>query len=1711
MLVVAVAGSIVPDAGSSEAETQAVGNKNSSNMELRCFEPTEPQKGRKTFSTVHTEESSGLLRVGGLFDKGFQGGEIERETRANALVFSADGSRLAVGGESRTLHLIDATKPKGESEEQEISFDAKINACAFSPCGDILAVGLADCKLVLFDMTSLTEMYTIDQQGAVLACAFSRDSRVVAVGGMDERLTLWNVSTKAVVRIFDRVASFAESESGQCRVLSCAFPPPCVWAKAPPGEQRGAGPLIVSGGGGGDGFSTDNSAGRAIQKDAGIGAGVELYDILAKGAAKLPPVLARVVKDDSKKASEREQALIKIDPKELPYHMTPKGRELATALSTVRFCAEPEDFEWEAFECRGNTLTVKDDSRLTLYDLSEKERTSCEAAGANEKEPKEPKEREHFCVQAAKKAAGKLSRESASVLSVSLTADGQRQVIGTNNHEEENQILTVWDAKRGCRLTLTMNDDVETVKVATAAKPEKAKKDMKKKEGGEEADKEREATQMSEAAQSVAGDASKRAAFASAGAAKGKAKADKAKSFRSAEPVDLVKELNFRAVRTCSFTDDGALLVVGGEKKQRKGGLALFAKRACICNSGDEARCRCAAYHLVQSEGIGGAPATAAAGGGGGGGSSGGSKQRSAAEADSLLARERKVNTAKFFRMTTTDAYTEPDTTRYLLAAGGDDNALEIIDITVCKVVDTTKDSGGSGTGAEAAGAGEEEKRPAAKKAAGARPAGKTRPPLGLTAKITPGKEEWKTVLKVKGRVLTCSFSRDGQVLALGDSAKRLTLFSAVNGKFGEFDHANSTSLPSDGEVRSVDFAPDGAPVLAFGGTDEKVTLYDYRSAVNKHAFHLHSPVNTARFSPDGVILAVGDDKRVTLFDTVGYTPLVIKDYDGYVLSVAFSGSGNMLAVGGNGMSSATRDAQLEKKRLNQLEERSKKVADEVQRVAEAANKGKVISLSTLTGVISLQVNLFKKQISLRAGALQQRNAEADETPGKAAGEEGTKKKKGVTFAAEVSEETPAKIGDLDGELGEINDPADRTRAMTANPIYSGATRTEILHPRGNHTDTNEGQNAGSNGQNDTNEGSNGSNSAPSGGNNSGGDSNATTAIIASNSGAGGGNNGGNNGDGGNNTTNVSPRKASRGKAGSNQGANADPKQDNAGALTKPKPPQKLTETDAAGGSSCWAWGKKADQALLGSNGQGGTGGRPEKPALEADRYKFTLYKISPWKKGFAQHPWLLTRKIGTAKSSVSLLQHLLQEEQTAALSDVLQSIRSTGFLIDFSAREYPPGDSVPAHEKEGALLFATKTKKNRLMVQMLLIHARDAAEAGCETELLAPVIASIPVIAKHFPDLVTWFFQSITMLEAPCSWSRLAIDTEVIALAKVYSRTTRNADDLWRRSFDDNKNGEWDHTNGASQTDHPSRDSAKDASSIEGGGGSRPWWTVLFGNSARPQLDNLAMSTRARPVTSQCTGWPGLCDEQVVSALVDIGDTKVFNNPVMRLSMEAMWADFAMARYKWEGLKFVALMTLLTVYSVLYRDTNGRQAYIDSPEGAAIGAYISLIAFSAVLALSSGYFLQLELKQIMDEDVRFHTFLLQLFKAAFIWVKNVPLAGELVQKAEDELHLRQSQVVQDERWKPISRMLGKAYVFLPPFLLAFVAIGSVFIGAYLLVSQSIKLIDPGFMHYFGSVFEVLNRMRVFPLTFGCFVIAAVYSSPVSEVFQFSLRCLACH
>jgi WD40 repeat protein len=243
------------------------------------------------------------------------------------------------------------------------------------------------------------------------------------------------------------------------------------------------------------------------------------------------------------------------------------------------------------------------------------------------------------------------------------------------------------------------------------------------------------------------------------------------------------------------------------------------------------------------------------------------------------------VNTCAFFSLkkTSYDA-----SAQHLLAVGADDEELHIFDITVVPS-DVQAD-------------------------------GKTAEVAGLHAELTDGgvyQQELHgrvagLVLKVHGRVLACAFSPNGEVLAIGDSSKQLTLFDAPTGEPGNFGQdkprnvgGGKTSITCIGEVRTCAFAPQGTPLLAFGGADGKITLYDHETDTTKHVFDQRSPVNSAKFSPDGVILAVGDDQRVTLYDTVSFAPLVDKKYDGYVLCLAFSGSlinGNgLLCVGGNG------------------------------------------------------------------------------------------------------------------------------------------------------------------------------------------------------------------------------------------------------------------------------------------------------------------------------------------------------------------------------------------------------------------------------------------------------------------------------------------------------------------------------------------------------------------------------------------------------------------------------------------------------------------------------------------------------------------------------------------------------------------------------------------------------------------------------------------
>ena len=73
---------------------------------------------------------------------------------------------------------------KGQRRRQRLlasfQFEDKVNAVAFSPDSAMLAVGLDDCRAVLFDTASKTEMFALDQRGAVLTCSVSTGAPAAA-------------------------------------------------------------------------------------------------------------------------------------------------------------------------------------------------------------------------------------------------------------------------------------------------------------------------------------------------------------------------------------------------------------------------------------------------------------------------------------------------------------------------------------------------------------------------------------------------------------------------------------------------------------------------------------------------------------------------------------------------------------------------------------------------------------------------------------------------------------------------------------------------------------------------------------------------------------------------------------------------------------------------------------------------------------------------------------------------------------------------------------------------------------------------------------------------------------------------------------------------------------------------------------------------------------------------------------------------------------------------------------------------------------------------------------------------------------------------------------------------------------------------------------------------------------------------------------------
>lgn len=190
------------------------------------------------------------------------------------------------------------------------------------------------------------------------------------------------------------------------------------------------------------------------------------------------------------------------------------------------------------------------------------------------------------------------------------------------------------------------------------------------------------------------------------------------------------------------------------------------------------------------------------------------------------------------------------------------------------------------------------------------RPPGTRLPPPGPPRTLVlwdVARREAVTALPTADRtpVLALAFSPDGATLASGgvraDERRGTTLW----------DHANrvprADPLPDElALARAVAFSPDGEVIVTAGlrldGKPTEVTFWNSGDHVRLGAVEAGESVYTAAFSPDGLILATGNDQgEVRLWDTGTRQQVgeVVEGHTGPVGTLAFSPDGTLLASAG--------------------------------------------------------------------------------------------------------------------------------------------------------------------------------------------------------------------------------------------------------------------------------------------------------------------------------------------------------------------------------------------------------------------------------------------------------------------------------------------------------------------------------------------------------------------------------------------------------------------------------------------------------------------------------------------------------------------------------------------------------------------------------------------------------------------------------------------
>ncbi|MDX1655718.1 MAG: WD40 repeat domain-containing protein, partial [Candidatus Competibacteraceae bacterium] len=162
-------------------------------------------------------------------------------------------------------------------------------------------------------------------------------------------------------------------------------------------------------------------------------------------------------------------------------------------------------------------------------------------------------------------------------------------------------------------------------------------------------------------------------------------------------------------------------------------------------------------------------------------------------------------------------------------------------------------------------------------------------------------------LLQTRGRLYDLALSPDRSVLAVGGDNNAVHLWNPTNGEhLRTLDASRQGTQVADqqalsGYISSVAFHPD-KPLLATGGTDWTVSLWDYQSGSAVYTLSGHrGPVRAVAFHPAGGVLAsAGGDGTILLWNINNGQRLgVLRAHQDTVHALAFSDDGNRLASAG--------------------------------------------------------------------------------------------------------------------------------------------------------------------------------------------------------------------------------------------------------------------------------------------------------------------------------------------------------------------------------------------------------------------------------------------------------------------------------------------------------------------------------------------------------------------------------------------------------------------------------------------------------------------------------------------------------------------------------------------------------------------------------------------------------------------------------------------